>query len=180
MYQVEEWRDIEGFDGRYQISNLGNVRTKDFNHTKKVQKMKISKNHRGYHQVCLTQNNKKKTYKIHRLVAIAFVKNPKPDLYTYVNHIDENKNNNSAVNLEWCTNEYNIKYGSRAAKTSKEHAQYDLYGNLIKIWPSSKEIERALGYSRRQIGRCCDGEIASAYGYVWRKSEERGKHISIK
>lgn len=180
MYQVEEWRDIDGYDGRYQVSNLGNIRTLDYNHTHTIKLLKTSTNHRGYHQVCLTKNNKKKIIYIHRLVALAFVQNPSPEIFNYVNHIDEDKNNNNANNLEWCTNGYNVRYGSRTFKTSKEHAQYDLSGNFIRIWSSGKEIERVLGLDRRQIGRCCDGLIPSAYGYIWRKATERGRHLNIK
>ena len=173
MHQIEKWKDINGFDGRYQISNIGNVRTNDYNHTHQTKLMRISKNQRGYHQICLTKNNKKKTYKIHRLVAEAFVCNPDPLNLTYVNHIDENKDNNSAENLEWCTNAYNITYGSRTLKTSKEYKQYDPRGKLVKVWPSCKEIERELGFSRRQINRCCDGLIPSAYGFFLEKIKRK-------
>ena len=178
MYQIEEWRNIEGYDGRYQISNLGNVRATDFNHTGKVKVMRISIGTHGYPQISLSKNNKKKTFKIHKLVADAFIPNPfnLPD----VNHRDENKQNNCASNLERCTKAYNNRYGTRILRTSQEFRQYDLSGNLIRIWKSGKDIEREEGYDRRHINRCCNGRRPTAYGYIWKRVLERGKHFVIK
>ena len=178
MYQVEEWRDIEGYDGRYQISNMGNVRTIDYNRTGTIKTMKISIGTHGYPQICLTKNNKRKTVKIHRLVANAFIVNlyDLPD----VNHKDENKLNNCVSNLEWCSKEYNNKYGTRTLRTSQEFMQYDLSGKLIKVWQSGKDIERETGYDRRHISRCCNGKRPTAYGFIWKRGRSRGKHLAIK
>lgn len=179
MHKVEIWKDIDGYNGRYQISNFGRVRTNDYNHTGKTKIMRISKNAKGYCQICLTKNNKRKTHKIHRLVAIAFVSNPNPIMLNCINHKDENKNNNNADNLEWCTNDYNNAYGHRTFKTSIEYAQYDLNGNFIRIWKSGEEINKTTEFSRRQIDRCCDGLISNAYGYIWEKAPKRGTHLKI-
>jgi len=114
---TEEWKDIEGYEGFYQVSNLGRVKSlarvvmrsdgKPNPVNEKILKYGIIK---GYCAVVLCKDRKKKMYKVHRLVAIAFLSNPHnlPE----VNHKDENKKNNCVDNLEWCTSLYNINYGS--------------------------------------------------------------------
>lgn len=113
---TEVWKDIDGYDGRYQVSNLGNVRSirvGEHNHTIILKPM-IQKN--GYLYVALWKDNKKKNKLIHRLVALAFVDNPND--YSEVNHKDENKENNVANNLEWCEHLYNMNYGNVKEKIS--------------------------------------------------------------
>lgn len=117
----EIWKDIKGYEELYQVSNLGNVRSLDRyvkqlnNNTiiERIYKGKILKNNiasNGYSRVVL-QNRKPKTFLVHRLVAEAFI--PNPNNYLYINHKDEDKTNNHASNLEWCTQSYNINYGKR-------------------------------------------------------------------
>lgn len=112
---AEAWKDIKGYEGLYQISNIGRVKSLsriDSRGNKRNEKiLKISKNNSGYYFVGLCKNGKVKQYLIHRLVAEAFVRNPYN--YSEVNHKDEDKQNNIADNLEWCTHEYNCKYGTR-------------------------------------------------------------------
>lgn len=111
----EIWKDIKGYEGFYQISNLGNVRSlqrkapSGKSVKQIIRKQSIDKN--GYCVVGLNKNKTQKTYKVHRLVAIAFIDNPKnlPE----VNHKDEDKTNNNVSNLEWCDAKYNLTYGSR-------------------------------------------------------------------
>lgn len=107
----EEWKDVVGYEGLYQVSNKGNVR----NAYGKTRKAKIDRY--GYETINLSKDGLKKWYAVHRLVAMAFVENP--NNYPSVNHIDENKTNNDYRNLEWCTVEYNNKYGERGAHISK-------------------------------------------------------------
>ena len=114
---TEEWRDIEGYEGLYQVSNLGRVKSlarvvmrsdgKPNTVNEKILKDGITK---GYCAVVLCKDRKKKMYKVHRLVAMAFLSNPHnlPE----VNHKDENKKNNRVDNLEWCTSLYNNNYGT--------------------------------------------------------------------
>lgn len=175
---MEEWKDINGYEGLYQISNYGSVRSLNYNHTGCIKNMRLSMGTYGYLQTCLTKNNHRSTKKIHRLVADAFI--PNPNNYKEVNHKDENKTNNYVDNLEWCSAKYNNNYGTRITRVSKEYLQLDLDGNLIAVWKSSKAIERELGFDRRHINRCCAGGRPTAYGYKWKKAAERGRHIEIK
>lgn len=111
------WKDIEGFEGLYQVSNTGRVRSLNYLHTGKTKVMKQNTDKDGYRNITLKNNNKCKTYFIHRLVALAFI--PNPLNLPQVNHIDENKTNNAVWNLEWCTQEYNINYGTRNKRISE-------------------------------------------------------------
>ena len=113
----EIWKDIEGFEGLYQVSNFGNVkclehkcpgRYKDKPRTVKEHLMKQTKGNKGYMYVILSNCDRGKTFLVHRLVAKAFI--PNPDNNPVVNHKDENKENNSVENLEWCTSLYNNTY----------------------------------------------------------------------
>lgn len=161
----EIWKDIQGYKGFYQVSNLGRVKSL----YKGGIVLKGSVNNRGYHMVMLYKDGKYKHYLIHRLVAQAFVSNPKH--MPQVNHKDEDKSNNKVSNLEWCTNLYNNLYHDKAKRTGikegKSVAQYTLSGKLIKVWKSSNEAERA-GYHARHIGECCSGKIRTHQGYMWR------------
>lgn len=105
----EIWKDIDGYDGKYQVSNLGSVRSTRFYGHEKIRVLKPQTNSAGYLKVSLVDcsgNIKQKT--IHRLVALAFI--PNPDGLEMVNHKDEDKTNNIVENLEWCTRSYNQKY----------------------------------------------------------------------
>ena len=107
---MEEWKDIEGYEGLYQVSNLGNVRALKFYHSRNnIHLLKPTVNKYGYCVVGLHKDKKVKQYRVHRLVAIAFL--PNPDNLPYVNHIDCDKTNNSLTNLEWCTQSENVKHG---------------------------------------------------------------------
>lgn len=102
----EVWRDIDGYDGMYQVSDLGRVRSLKFG---KVRVLRPNKNKDGYLLVGLSKENKRKTIKVHRLVAQAFIPND-DESKTQINHIDECKQNNKVSNLEWCSAQYNITY----------------------------------------------------------------------
>lgn len=111
---AEIWKEITGYEGLYQVSNLGNVRRIGHLETNKngIQRMLKDKNlkpkvdGKGYVHVILFNQNKRKTIRIHRLVAEMFI--PNPNNYPQVNHKDEDKQNNKVDNLEWCTNKYNF------------------------------------------------------------------------
>ena len=136
--------------------------------------LKPCKNAGDYFQVCLNKNGKQKNFYIHRLVAQAFI--PNPDNLPCVNHKDENKTNNNVENLEWCTHEYNVNYGTgieRSAKAkingkrSKTVLQLLKDGSLVCVWPSASEVERQLHFNKGNISSCCKGRRHSAHGYKW-------------
>ena len=124
----EEWRDIEGYEGRYQVSNLGRIRSFKGQYSKnKIIILKLCINNRGYSVVSLSKNNKHKSYKVHRLVAQAFI--PKIDNKSQINHINGNKQDNRVSNLEWCTYSENMYHawetglnkGVTGQRFSEEH-----------------------------------------------------------
>lgn len=112
----EMWKDILGYEGLYQVSNLGDVRSLKYAGGNKVKMLKQATVN-GYKRVSLVKNGKGKNYLVHRLVAIAFI--PNPDNLPIVNHKNEDKTNNNVNNLEWCTQEYNINYGTRNERASE-------------------------------------------------------------
>lgn len=162
----EVWKDINGYKGLYQVSNLGRVRSVRYN---KEKIMELSYSH-GYLRVGLYKNNKLKFHSVHRLVAQAFLSNP----YNLpcVNHKDECKTNNNVDNLEWCSYQYNNTYGTviqrRTEKNAKTVYQYTLDGEFVKEWQSANEIERELGFFSSYIRACCRGKHPTAYGYIWK------------
>ena len=126
----EQWLQIKDFEGFYEVSNLGNVRSvkrnvfvnkgKGFYRNLPGQLLKPSLDHHGYLVVGLTNNEYKKTFFVHRLVLEAFVHNEDPENKTITNHIDEDKTNNHVNNLEWCAHQYNNTYGGRLEKVARK------------------------------------------------------------
>lgn len=170
---VEIWKDIKGFE-TYQVSNLGRVKS---NRSRKT--ILKPNDLKGYQQVTLINNNERKSFLVHRLVAKAFI--PNPNNYQEVNHKDENKANNSVSNLEWCNRTYNCNYGDRNKKIrhyqqengsvrNREILQYDLNGNFIKEWYSIADICREFNVSQSSISKCCINK-GTSIGYIWRYKE---------
>lgn len=167
----EIWKDIAGYEGLYQVSNLGRVKN-----IKSGIILKPAKNSAGYLHVHLTGN---KHYYLHRLVALAFI--PNPHNYPEVNHKDENKENNCVDNLEWADRKYNCNYGTRNEKMansltnhkerSKAVIQYSSKGEFVKQYPSIKEAERQTGINNSWIVRCLKGKRKSTYGFIWRYAD---------
>lgn len=162
----EIWKDILGYEGLYQVSNLGRVkRTKYKTLTKnKILNFRVHKS--GYLEVELSLNGNRKVYKVHRLVAEAFLSNP--NNLSEINHKDENKQNNKVNNLEWCTHKYNMNYGTIKERLSKQINQYTLNDDLIKVWSGAAEASRVLRINRGNISSCCMGILQTAGGYKWR------------
>lgn len=158
---IEEWRNVPGYEGLYEVSNLGRVKN-----IKTERILKPGKNNLGYLQVALYKNGLQKTVKVHRLVALAFLSNPQ-NLHE-INHKDEDKTNNTVENLEWCTHEYNMNYGTRIERLYKPVLQFDLLGNFIREWPSMIKVYEELGISRGNISSCCSGKLKTVGGFVWR------------
>lgn len=175
----EIWKDIEGYEGRYQVSNLGNVLS-IVGEKPYLLKPRITKF--GYCRVALYHPNKKVVnYTVHRLVATAFIPNSKK--YPCVNHKNEDKTDNRAENLEWCTYLYNNNYGSRKTvyeKFSKADfrknprkykmpiLQMDSDGEIVCVWNSIRQIRESGKYGNGdQILRCCKGIGITGYGFRW-------------
>lgn len=191
----EIWKDIEGYKGLYQVSNLGQVRSLNYHMQKGNIKIMKQQKVRGYLVVEIHNKNRGKSkrtiYYIHRLVAQAFI--PNPNNYPEVNHKDERPENNFVYvneggtvnieksNLEWCTEKYNNNYGtrlSRALETKKINGkrnkpvnQYDMDGNLIKRWESGTIAAEELGLCQGSISRCCLKQRNSYNGFIWRYAD---------
>lgn len=170
---MEVWKDIEGYEGLYQVSSEGRVKSLNYKRTGKERILKPVKNNNEYLRVQLWKNNKGKNHYIHRLVAEAFIPNDDPERKTQINHIREfEKTNNCIDNLEFCTSKYNCNYGTRnqrrVNKTSKPTYQYTLDGELIREWSSTAEVQRQLGYNQGNISDCCNGKRKQSYGFIWR------------
>jgi len=169
----EIWKDIPNYEGLYQISNLGNVKS-FYKNNIKGKKLKFGTTRKGYLFVILRKNKKGKLYTIHRLVALTFI--PNPHNYLEINHKDENKKNNRVDNLEWCTHKYNANYGTMkyrvAEKLKIKVNQYDLDGNYIKTWNSLKEASEKLNIKYQGISKCCRNLRPTAYGFKWKYKEE--------
>lgn len=175
MAIFEKWLPIEGFEGWYEVSNLGNVRrVRRLLSTGAVLKERllsqfISKV--GYYRVVMTSpiDGKQRKYTVHRLVAKAFVDGYAEGLV--VNHIDENKTNNVASNLEWCSRKDNTNYGTalkrRGEKRRKPVYQCSLEGEIIARFGSINEAATALGIDHRLISACLVGKSKSSNGYKW-------------
>ena len=179
VLEYEEWKDINGYEGLYQVSSFGRIKAlaKYINHptgSKSFIKEKIltgKTNKEGYCVVTLTKDKKAKSYLVHRLVAKAFIDNP--NNYPVINHIWENqKSNNNKNNLEWCSVRYNNCYGSRleriAQKQRKKVYQYNFNGELIKIWDGLRIIARELNVSESNVTKACKGRYKQLINYVWR------------
>lgn len=174
----EIWKDVPGYEGLYQVSNIGRVKAiakidgKGKPRKERMLKPYITEHH--YYRVGLVKEGQRKHYLVHRLVATAFI--PNINNLPFINHRDECGLNNCVENLEWCDFEYNITYGTaieRKSKTqingkrSKKIGQFSLTGELYKEWISAAEYERQTGNSRFSLYNCANGHTKSAYGFKW-------------
>jgi len=191
--EQEIWKDIAGYEGIYQVSNMGRVKSLD-----RLDRLgrrtygciRIpSKGKTGYLNVNLRNGYEKRFY-IHRLVAEAFI--PNPENLPCINHRDEDKENNSIDNLEWCSHKYNNSHGTRidricandeyknsrdrstrkaADKCFKPVLQFDKSGNFICKYESGVAAATETGISTALISQCCLGKIKTAKGYIWKHAE---------
>jgi hypothetical protein len=196
---AEEWRDIKGYEGLYQISNLGRVKSlicwcgnkniKAYRQREKILKTKPKKN--GYLVVTLRYQNVIKYKSIHRLVAKAFL--PNPNNYPVVNHIDGNKTNNNINNLEWCSYSHNTKEAIRiglmpkpntvlkrwTGKFGKEHNRsrhiYQIHkktNQIVAEYYGVPEIVRKTGFHARAVGAVLYHRRKTTGGYIWKFADE--------
>lgn len=168
----EIWKDINGYNGLYQISNFGKVKSLNYRKSKKEKELTPKINNDGYLWVQLFGKPGKNCFLIHRLVASAFIENP--NNYPVINHKDENKTNNAVTNLEWCTQRYNVLYSAgkqnrkRKLSRNKKIAQLRKSGEVIKVWDNLVSIKHETGWNDWHIEECCKGNRKTAKGYVWR------------
>lgn len=171
---MELWKDIQNYEGLYQISSHGRVKSFQKSTKHRCADEYFLVPHRmknGYLQVTLYSGNKsKRKFLIHRLVAEAFI--PNPQNLPQINHKDENKQNNHVDNLEWCTAVYNNKYGTASLRMIETKSipiiQLTLDRKPIAVYRSPKIAERLLGFSAHYISSVC-GKNENAYGYYWEK-----------
>lgn len=189
---VEEWKQINGYGGKYSISNFGRVLSHNYRNTGKEGMLtpKIARNGRAlYH---LYGDEGQKEVLAHRLVAMHFLENPLN--LPQVNHKDENPLNNRVDNLEWCDPSYNIRYSLnlhperwerirtmrrnstrsssyRTKWTKKKVEKCNEDGTPVELVECAKEYAKAHHYNLASIIKCCTGERAHAYGYKWRFAE---------
>jgi hypothetical protein len=178
------WCDIEGYENEYQINQFGEIRTlKNSPKLKKFDTLKpqLSKSN-GYMYQMLYKNGKPKLVRIHRLVAKAFV--PNPNNFTQINHIDGNKQNNNASNLEWCDQPYNMKHAYKTGLQKPSEKQKEAIrntnklkrkkvvqlkdGKVINTFSSMSEASRKTNITTSLISRCCNLKRKSTNGYEWR------------
>ena len=178
---IEIWKNISEYSGLYMVSNTGKVRSMQWNHTSQVRELK-QYDQGGYKLVGIRRNGKHHNHLVHRLVAEAFVDNPR--CLNVVNHIDGNKSNNNADNLEWVTSSENTRHAIRMGlrplicvcerkrgkenKLCKKVAQFTTDMVPVKVWDTTFDVEEELGYKRQFICRVCRGERKTYKGFIWR------------
>ena len=166
----ETWKDVIGYEGLYQVSNLGRVKSLPRNGTILTARLLTpSFDGWGYEQVILSKDNKRKCAKVHRLVATAFIENK--NNYPCINHKDENKQNNDSKNLEWCSYSYNNSYNGRARKAGEKTSKKVLCVELKKVFNSFADAKSKTKISAGNICSCCKGKLKTAGGYHWRYAE---------
>lgn len=179
IVNMEIWKDIPDYP-KYQVSNMGNVRSLDYMHTGEIKNLCFDIVN-GYSIVLLYNDEGRKSKKVHRLVAEAFI--PNPDNLPMINHKDENPGNNVVSNLEWCDAKYNNNYGTSrermseklrgkkrpdvAERFSQKVLQFTLDGKLVKEWPSAMECSRN-GFNQGHITECCGGKRKKHKGFIWK------------
>ena len=165
MTESEVWKDVVGFEGLYKVSDEGDVYSVERRDSRghrcggRILKPKCDRD--GYLMVNLYKNGKYKTKKVHRIVAEAFIPNPKG--FLEINHKDENKSNNELSNLEWCTREYNINYGKRTEKVSKKVRAINIKTGEVLTFNSIRGAGRK-GYDQGGVAKACKGVYKAGNG----------------
>jgi 16S rRNA A1518/A1519 N6-dimethyltransferase RsmA/KsgA/DIM1 with predicted DNA glycosylase/AP lyase activity len=176
---LEQWKDIKGYEGLYQVSNEGQVKTlsrkalRRYNSYRTLTERILKPQNDVYLHVTLYKEGRGKVKAIHKLVAEAFI--PNPNKYPQVNHKDENKHNNSVDNLEWCSRLYNANYGTSrkriSNKLNKSVQQFDLDGNFVAEYNSLKQLKELTGFDQGLVSCVCRGIYKQCYGYKFKYKE---------
>ena len=156
---MEHWKAIAGYDGLYEVSDMGRVRSLKYG---KDRILKPFNNTCGYLRVYLCKDGQRKMLLVHRIVADTFIS--KPQGLDTVNHKDEDKTNNTVSNLEWMSRADNIRYSANKSVQMLDKKT----GELLATFPSTNEAGRVTGITQQHISSCCNGKRKSAGGYVWR------------
>ena len=166
---IEEMKDVKYYEGEYAITRDGKVWSYK---RKKFLKPELV---RGYYYVNLCKNGKKKRFRIHRLVAEAYI--PNPEGLPQVNHKDENPQNNCASNLEWCDAKYNANYGTRTERSNKKRSKPVYCIELDKTFYGARQAARELGLDNSSIIKCCKGRYKTHGGFHWMYAETSPKEV---
>lgn len=175
----EIWKDIVGYEGLYQVSSEGRVKSLVRKGKRQEVILKQHNNGHGYLIVVLTRNSISKTFKVHRLVAQAFI--PNPQNYRCIDHINTIRTDNRVENLRWVSHTENsanpiTKERVTAAvikRVGKKVNQYDLEGNLVKTWDTPAKAAKTLGICDGPIRKCCLGKESTYKGFMWKYKEKR-------
>ena len=175
---IEVWKDIPGLPGYKAGAVCGHIKSLNYRRTGKEEILAESPDSKGYPKVKVMREHKQWVPKVHKLISLTFIRNT--DNLPEVNHKDENKNNNSVFNLEYCDSTYNNNYGTRSKRSaqsrinnkliSKEVEQYTIDGVLVYTYPSVAEAYRKTGINH--ISSVCRGERLYAGGYIWKYKSE--------
>ena len=174
---MKRWKNIPGYDGVYQVSDQGQIRSVDRMVTMVMKgtpcqsfrpghEIVPSMNRGGYFEVVLYRGGKGVHHFVHRLVASAFVPNPLG--LPQVNHLDENKGNNTASNLGWCTAQENSCYGTRPKRLQTRVAMFTTKGHVVREFESVRDAATFVRCDYTTIVHCCRGKQKTAKGYVWK------------
>lgn len=163
MKNKEVWKVITEFSD-YEISSEGRVYS---HHRNRIKKLVPDKD--GYATTILYDKGRFKNCKVHRLVAEAFIPNPKS--LPQINHKNEVKNDNRVGNLEWCTHRYNLIYSDNAKSKRRMVGKYNMNGKLIKMYNSMTDVTKD-GYDQANVSKVCNGIRPHHKGYIWRFSDE--------
>lgn len=170
---IEVWKDIPSYEGLYQASNLGRIKSFARNSTRGGVLKQVDRGV-GYYKVTLCKGGKTKQFNVHSIIAAVFL--PNPNNYKYVDHIDENRKNNRIDNLQWCTAKQNLYFRdgvyrraiTRRGKDKRVISQYSLAGKKIKEFKTLHEAAKAVNGQAQNIWKVVKGKRLNAYGFNWR------------
>lgn len=189
---METWKPVCGYEGLYEVSDLGNVRSLDRTvrnkngwAVKKGKTLAPASINSGYLKVQLWRDNVGQSHLVHRLVADAFLENP--NHFSEVNHIDENKLNNCVTNLEHCNRAYNANYGTKNQRMTQKRRgvpvgeqailQYTKDGVFVNRYESALKAAKAVKGDNSGICKCANGTYRSSCGFIWRWEDADKKAV---